>query len=201
MWRKQRISALIGCGCGVVLAAGMLIGAVQGQVAPGGRTREPAVDEGGTPRREGGIPRKAVEEGRARGGQTEGSEEGLPEAGAQPRIKEFAPRWAPPRGEWKLGVWGYNTESGVVITRIAPGSAAQSQGMEAGDRIVTVGGYQVGYVGDLLYPLGYELQRQAGPRGEVRLLVQNVRGKELVNLDVRLSGGGRVRPLPLERQE
>jgi hypothetical protein len=200
MWRKQRNTVAFAGGCGILLAAGMLIGAVQGQVAPGGRTREPAAEEGGTARREGGIPRKAVEEGRARGGQTEGSEEGLPEARAQPRIKELSPRWIPPRGEWKLGVWGYNTDSGVVITRVAPGGAAQSQGMEAGDRIVTVGGYQVGYVGDLLYPLGYELQRQAGPRGEVRLLVQNVRGKELVNLDVRLGGGGRVRPLPLERQ-
>ena len=201
MGTNKRRALAIGCGFGMLLTAWLLTSAGQGQVAPGGRTREPAAEEGGTARREGGIPRKAVEEGRARGGQAEGSEEGLPGANAEPRIKEFSPRWAPPRGEWKLGVWGYNTDSGVVITRVAPGSAAHGQGLEVGDRIVSIGGYQVGYVGDLLYPLGYELQRQAGPRGEVLLLVQNVRGKELMNLNVRLTGGGRGRPIPLERAQ
>ena len=146
-------------------------------------------------RRDGGIPRKTVTE-RDR----EGSEEGLPDAAAEARTKEFSPRWVPPRGEWKLGVWGFNTDSGVVITRVAAGSAAERQGLEAGDKIVNVGGYQVGHMGDWLYPLGYELQQQAGRRGEVLLLVQNVRGSELVNLTVHLDGRSRPRPLPLERE-
>jgi S1-C subfamily serine protease len=150
--------------------------------------------------REGGIPRRAVEEGPARGELQEGLEEGLPAADAEPRIKELAPRWIPPRGDWKLGVWAYSSERGVVITRVARGSAAEREGLEPGDRIVNVGGYQVGYVGDWLYPLGYELQRQAGRRGQVLLLVQNVRGKELVNLRVQLDPGGSPRPFPRERE-
>jgi S1-C subfamily serine protease len=88
-----------------------------------------------------------------------------------------------------------------VVTRVAPDSAAARRGMEPGDRIVSVGGYQVGYVGDLLYPLGYELRRQADGRGEVLLLVQNVRNKELLNLTVPLDRpDDRVRPLPIERE-
>jgi hypothetical protein len=50
-----------------------------------------------------------------------------------------------------------------------------------------------------LYPLGYELQRQAGSRGEVLLLVQNVRNSELQNLSVRLDRGGSFRPLERDR--
>ena len=45
-----------------------------------------------------------------------------------------------------------------------------------GDKIITVGGYQVGYVGDLLYPLGFELQRQAF--GKVARAVANRRRVE-----------------------
>jgi hypothetical protein len=146
--------------------------------------------------RQGGIPRRALDADRDRN--EEGTEEGVPDAGAQARIKELAPRIAPPRGEWKLGVWVYNSDSGVVISRVQPGSAAERQGLERGDRIVSVGGYQVGYVGDHLYPLGYELQRQAGRHGNVLLLVQNVRNSELASFDVRLDGGGRIRPLPAE---
>ena len=188
---------LVAAGWLAVVAAGLVVGVATGQRP---RPREPAQGEVGGVTREGGIPRRAVEEGRARGERQEGLEEGLPEAGMEPRIKEFAPRWIPPRGDWKLGVWAYNTETGVVITRVARGSAAEREGLEPGDQIVNVGGYQVGYVDEMLYPLGYELQRQAGRRGEVLLLVQNVRGKELVNLRVQLDPGGRERPLPRERE-
>jgi S1-C subfamily serine protease len=180
----------------VVAAVGLAVGMATAQQP---REREPAQGEAGGVAREGGIPRRAVEEGRARGDREEGMEEGLPATDAEPRIKEFAPRWIPPRGDWKLGVWVYNTENGVVITRVARGSAAEREGLEPGDQIVNVGGYQVGYVGDWFYPLGYELQRQAGRRGEVLLLVQNVRGKELVNLRVQLDRGAPIRPFPRER--
>ena len=180
--------------------AALLAGSVAMSFAVGQEPRERGLaveEETGGVTREGGIPRRAVEEGRDR---REGMEEGLPDAGMEPRIKELAPRWIPPRGDWKLGVWVYNTESGAVITRVAQGSAAEREGLEPGDQIVNVGGYQVGYVGDWFYPLGYELQRQAGRRGEVLLLVQNVRGKELVNLRVQLDRGGRERPIPRERE-
>lgn len=82
------------------------------------------------------------------------------------------PRIVPPRGDWKLGVWGYNSDSGVVVTRVAADSAVSRLGIVAGDKVVTVGGYQVGIVGDLLFPLGFELQHQASSRGEALLLVQ-----------------------------
>jgi S1-C subfamily serine protease len=150
--------------------------------------------------REGGIPRDAIGGERERG-QQDGLEEGTPDIESNARIQEKLPRWRPPRGDWKLGVWAYNTETGVVVTRVSPGSAAAREGLEPGDRIVSVGGYQVGYVGNLLYPLGFELNRHAGSRGEVLLLVQNVRGNELLNLDVRLDRGGRPIPLPMPREE
>jgi S1-C subfamily serine protease len=150
--------------------------------------------------REGGIPREAIGAERERDKQ-DGLEEGRPDLGADARIQEKLPRWRPPRGDWKLGVWAYNTETGVVVTRVSPGSAAAREGLEPGDRIVSVGGYQVGYVGNLLYPLGFELNRHAGSRGEVLLLVQNVRGNKLLNLDVRLDRGGRPIPLPMPREE
>ncbi len=60
------------------------------------------------------------------------------------------------------------------------------EAVRKGDRIVTVGGYQVGWVEDRLYPLGAELQRQAGRRGDVTLLVQNVRNDRLLNLHLQL---------------
>ena len=189
----------ISISCGVLAVIGALAVALGIGAAP--RLLGQDIDResvGGSPRA-GGIPRRAVETDRDRDRQ-EGMEEGVPDAGAQARIKEFAPRIAPPRGDWRLGVWVYNTDTGVVITRVQSGSAADRQGLERGDRIVGVGGYQVGYVGDYLYPLGYELQRQAGRRGNVLLLVQNVRNNELASFDVRLDGG-RVRPLPAERRD
>jgi len=169
-----------------------------GQVVPGERTRvQPAQEQPRTGGREGGIPRSDL--GGTRGGDAkEGQEEGVPEvqSRAAPGGGAALPRWIAPRGDWKLGVWTSNSESGVVVARVSPGSAAARVGIETGDRIVSVGGYQVGYVGDLLYPLGFELQRQAGPRGDVLLLVQNVRNKELMNLSVQLDRSGRDRPLP-----
>ena len=179
----------------MVLAASACTAFAQDQ--PRERVREPAVEE--QPRgggREGGIPRSQVDRDRA-GERGEGQEEGVPEV--QPRIAPGGggARWVPPRSEWKLGVWGYSTDSGVVVTRVSPGSAAARAGIESGDKIVTVGGYQIGYVGDLLYPLGFELQRHAGRRGDVLLLVQNVRNEELMNLNVQLDRYGRDRPIPL----
>jgi predicted metalloprotease with PDZ domain len=99
------------------------------------------------------------------------------------------PQWHfPPR--WWLGVYGYNTPSGVVITRVVPDSPAEHAGLERNDKIVTVDGFQVGYIQRRLYPLGAELQLRAGPDGRVLLLVQNWRNDELENIDARLASGG-----------
>jgi hypothetical protein len=168
-----------------------LVVLVMGLALAQDRDREPP------PAREGGIPRDLAPQGAAK----EGLEEGAPDVAAEPKLKEIAPRWIAPGGSWKLGVWAYSTESGVVITRVSEGSAAARQGLEAGDKIVNVGGYQVGFVGDLLYPLGFELQRQAGSRGQVLLLVQNVRNRDLQTMSVQLDRPGRVRPLPQPLRE
>jgi PDZ domain-containing protein len=195
----MRSNIRIGPRCGLVavgaaLALWLAMNVAQGQVRDGAQS-SPSTGASG---REGGIPRKALGAERDRDRQ-EGLEEGTPDVESRPGFREALPRFRAPQGDWKLGVWAYNTDNGVVVTRVAPSSAAAREGLESGDRIVSVGGFQVGYVGDLLYPLGYELRRQADGRGQVLLLVQNVRDKELLNLSVQLDGGGRIRPLPLER--
>jgi S1-C subfamily serine protease len=99
---------------------------------------------------------------------------------------------------WRLGVYAVNTPTGVRVTRVLPGTPAWSIGLEHGDVIITVNGYQVGYVRGRLYPLGEELQRRAGSRGDVLLMVQDVRTDRLLNLDVTLERFPRpVEPQPL----
>ncbi len=151
---------------------------------------------GDGPTREGGIPRDRVEPNE--GAAPEGTEEGRPRlhegGGVEPLIlPPDRPRW--PR--WILGVAAYDTPQGVVVTRVVPGSAAWRQRLEPGDRIVTVNGYQIGWVNDWLYPLSDELQRQANRHGEVTLLLQNVRNGQLVSRRVQLDGA-RERPVVRE---
>ena len=140
------------------------------------RERPEAAAEGGLQDARGGADREESEDGWPGGMQ---GRAGLP---GQPRLVPGYP--VPPR--WSLGVYAYNTSSGVVVTRVVPNSPAARAGLEPRDRIVTVGGYQVGYVQQRFYPLGPELQLRASPRGEVVLLVQNWRNGELTNLDVRM---------------
>jgi|GEM_PF-1728416 len=110
-------------------------------------------------------------------------------APGQPRINPGFPVFPPfpQQARWWLGVYAYNTTSGVVITRVTPGSPAARAGLEARDRIVTVEGFQIGFLHRRLYALGPELQLRADPNGQVRLLVQNWRNGELANMDVRLA--------------
>lgn len=134
-----------------------------------------------------GIPRDLLAPGDEERSQ-EGFRDGVPDLRVRPEIRpgDPAPYWLPPRTQWKLGVYAYNTDAGVVITRVVRGGPAARAGLERGDTVVNVGGHQVGYVGDRLFPLGYELQHHAGQRGHVGLLVQNVRNRDLITLDVRL---------------
>jgi predicted metalloprotease with PDZ domain len=106
-------------------------------------------------------------------------------APGQPRIAPGFPSF-PQSARWWLGVYAYNSSTGVVLTRVVPGSPAARAGLEPRDRIVTVEGFQVGYLHRRLYPLGPELQLRADPNGQVRLLVQNWRNGELTIMDVRL---------------
>jgi len=126
----------------------------------------------------------------------EGTEEGMPEMRVVP--PDRGGRIRPWPLTWRLGVYALNTSTGVRVTRTLPGTPAWNVGLERGDVIVAVDGYQVGYVKGRLYPLGEELQRRAGAHGQVTLLVQDVRTRDLINLDVRLERfPPPIEPLPL----
>ncbi len=92
--------------------------------------------------------------------------------------------WRPP--SYQLGVTVRNTDRGVVLTSVLPGSNAQRAGLERNDTILTVAGYQVGYVGRQLYDLGDEINARAA-NGQALLLIQNGRNGELRNLTVDLA--------------
>jgi uncharacterized lipoprotein YbaY len=89
-------------------------------------------------------------------------------------------------GNWRLGVTVDNTTTGVRVRRVERGSPAESAGIEVGDVIVNVGGYQVGYVGGRLFDVGEEFRRRVDSQGRVELLVRDVRRNELRVLNVGL---------------
>jgi len=79
-----------------------------------------------------------------------------------------------------LGIMARNTPTGVEVVSVNPGSPAQTAGLQPGDAIVTVAGYQVGMVGDRLYDVGDEVSRRVNTAGQVPLLVRNGRTGSLV---------------------
>jgi len=89
-------------------------------------------------------------------------------------------------GNWRLGVTVDNTNTGVRVRKVERGSAADSAGIEVGDVIVTVAGYQVGYVGGRLFDVGEEFRRRVDSQGRVEMLVRDVRKNELRVLNVGL---------------
>ncbi len=99
-----------------------------------------------------------------------------------PNFDNSPPTWQ----KWRLGIYPENTDTGVRITQIVRGSAAERAGLEANDRIIAVHGYQVGYVNGTLYDTGAEFERNADSQGWVRVLVQNNRDGQLMNLPVKL---------------
>ncbi|MFM7137621.1 MAG: PDZ domain-containing protein [Planctomycetota bacterium] len=99
---------------------------------------------------------------------------------------------SPPRpGTYRLGINVQNTPTGVLVVGVAPGSVAQTTGIEAGDTLVTVGGYQVGYVGDRLFDVGDELARRVDAAGGVTVLVRDGRTGTLENAGVRFGAASR----------
>jgi putative lipoprotein len=86
--------------------------------------------------------------------------------------------------QFRLGVQVRNTNTGVVITRVVPGTIAQQIGLEAGDTIIAVSGYQVGVVEGRTYDVGEELVRRFSRQGAATLLVLNHRNGQLVNIPV-----------------
>jgi uncharacterized lipoprotein YbaY len=100
---------------------------------------------------------------------------------------------SPPRpGSYRLGINVQNTPTGVLVVGVSPGSVAQASGIEAGDTLVTVGGYQVGYVGDRLFDVGDELARRVDAAGGVTLLVRDGRTGVLENAAVRFGAASRA---------
>ncbi|MFM7844905.1 MAG: YbaY family lipoprotein [Planctomycetota bacterium] len=83
---------------------------------------------------------------------------------------------------YRLGIMSRNTNTGVEIAQVMPNSVAQRAGLEAGDLIVAVAGYQVGLIGDRLFDIGDELSRRVDRRGRVLLLVRNRRNGQLINV-------------------
>ena len=90
--------------------------------------------------------------------------------------------------DWRLGVQVKQTEVGVLITDVPPGSAGERARMERDDLIIAVGGYQVGIIDGLLYDLGDELRRRADTTGAVSMLVQDHNNGRISNLRVQLDG-------------
>lgn len=88
---------------------------------------------------------------------------------------------------WYLGVYGNYTPTGLVLTQVYPRTPAAWIGLEVGDRIVAVNGHQIGGVNGLR--IDQALQRHASFSGRVRLLVQDRRTLQLVNVDVQLVRG------------
>lgn len=117
----------------------------------------------------------------------------------EPRLQEgpaasVGSRYMPPGDAWGgryvLGINVRNLPSGVEVVGVQPGSVAQRSGIEPGDVIVTVGGAQVGYVGDRLIDLGDEIARRIDGYGRVMLLVRNHRSGGLVSVPVQFGAAG-----------
>ncbi len=99
-----------------------------------------------------------------------------------PNTSDQGPTWQ----KWRLGIYPEDTDTGVRITEVVRGSAAERAGLERNDRIIAVHGYQVGYVNGTLYDCGQEFERHADSQGWVRILVQNNRGGQLLNMPLQL---------------
>jgi C-terminal processing protease CtpA/Prc len=98
-----------------------------------------------------------------------------------------------------LGVRVAYLDTGARVTHAFPNTPAWRVGLEPRDVIVSIDGYQIGYVNRRFYEMSTELNYRAGRTGWVRLLVQNCRNDQLVNIDVQLAriGAG----FPRERFE
>jgi uncharacterized lipoprotein YbaY len=104
--------------------------------------------------------------------------------------------WNNQPNPWRLGVAIENLETGVLLSDVERGLPADSAGLKRGDVIISVGGFQVGYVDGVLFDLGDELRRRADPDGRVTMLAFDGRTRQLRSLPVTLaptSAAGGVR--------
>ena len=98
------------------------------------------------------------------------SDAGNPDAMAQGR---YLPPGQRPPTNFRLGIYSRNTDTGVLVTSVNPGSVAQQSGIEAQDIIIAVGGYQVGIINGRTFDISEELARRVDAQGRVLLLVRN----------------------------
>lgn len=98
----------------------------------------------------------------------------------------FHPPW-PRQRHWMLGVRCWYLETGARVTYVYRNTPAWRVGLEPRDIIISIDGYQIGYVNRRFYEISDELNLRAGRTGRVRLLVQNCRNNQLVNVDVQLA--------------
>ena len=108
-----------------------------------------------------------------------------PNNGPSARLRPTNPDQSHGR-RWVLGVRAKSTDAGYVVQRVELGSAAEKVGLEPGDRIVTVNGFQVGLVERDFFELSRTLESCGGRHGLVRLLVQDRRSGRLVSMRVQL---------------
>jgi len=91
-----------------------------------------------------------------------------------------------------LGIMARNTANGVEVVNVNPGSVAQASGLQAGDTIINVAGYQVGMVEDRLYDVGDEVARHLNASGQVPLLVRNGRTGALATMPAQFGTASRA---------
>jgi hypothetical protein len=130
----------------------------------------------------------------------EGRSRGPASGGAPAGAMRYYPEEDYSANRWRLGVSVRNLETGVQLTNVVRGGVAERNGLAVGDIVVSVAGYQVGYVDGRLYDLGDELARNVDRRGQVTLLVLRNRDGRLANNYVSFAdipgggGGGGVEP-------
>ena len=76
------------------------------------------------------------------------------------QARYLPPATVPRPGAYRLGINVQNSPVGVQVVNVGSGSIGQSVGLEAGDTIVAVEGFQVGFVGERLFDLGDEIARR-----------------------------------------
>ena len=103
----------------------------------------------------------------------------------QPRLLPNQPN-QPEQRLWILGIRAEPTETGYLVNRVEIVGAARTAGIERGDRIVAIGGQQVGFIGNEIMHLSRVLDRKADLHGRVNLLVQDHRTARLQVVPVRL---------------
>ncbi len=115
-------------------------------------------------------------------------DQGVRDRHAEPKLDQgpAIQPWPHPR-RWMLGVRVWYLNTGARVTQVFPQTPAWRVGLEPDDVIVSIDGYQIGYVNRRFYEISAELNARAGRTGWVRLLVQNCRNDQLVNVDVQLA--------------